>query len=325
MKDEKRRKVEYRYFEMSADSYVIGLLRGEGGQRWAHQKEDRLHLHNYMEIGYCCGGKGKLTIGDQSCRYGEQTLCLVPPNVPHVTCPEEALCVWEYLVIDAGGLLKHMLGPDRLDFVEKTVEEVHIKGWVLEKKNQEPLGSMVLALLGELREMREYYEESVKGLLLMLLMQIARMNLLQGGQGTGSKDRGREMILPALEYISRCYNQDLSIGCLAKRCCISETHFRRVFCRVMDMAPAKYINFVRIFMACELLHKTDLTIREIGVLAGFPTLSTFQRNFKRQTGVSPKLWRKHPRREGIQEMVEFAQFAVVSENTESSNDGIICT
>lgn len=317
--------MEYRYFEMSADSYVIGLLRGEGGQSWAHQKEDRLHLHNYMEIGYCYRGKGKLTIGDQSFRYGEQTLCLIPPNVPHVTCQEEPLCLWEYLVIDAVGLLNHMFGRESPGFVEKAVEEIHRRNRVLEKKDREPLKSMVLALLGELREMREYYEESVKGLLLMLLMQIARMNLLQGSPDTGSKDRGREMILPALDYISKCYNQDVSIGSLAKLCCISETHFRRVFCAVMDVTPAKYINFVRIFMACELLRKTDLAIREIAVMTGFSTLSTFQRNFRCQTGVSPRLWRKHPHKEGIQKMVENAQFSIGSENIESSGNSIICT
>lgn len=325
MKGENRRKVEYRYFEMSADSYVIGLLRGEEGQRWAHQKVDRLHLHNYMEIGCCYGGKGKLTIGSQSCRYGEQTLCLIPPNVPHVTCSEEPLCLWEYLVIDVVGFMNHMFGQESPDFVEKTVEEIHRRSWVLENKDCEPLENMVLALLGELREMREYYEESVKGLLLMLLMQIARMNLLLGSQDISSKDRGREMILPALDYISKCYNRDISIGSLAKLCCISETHFRRVFCAVMDITPAKYINFVRIFMACELLRKTDLTIREIGALAGFPTLSTFQRNFKSQTGVSPKLWRKYPYKEGIQEMVENAQFSIGSENIEPSGNSIICT
>lgn len=288
MKNETCKKAEYRYFEMSANSYVIGLL-NIGKWRRSYGKDDHAHMHNYMEIGYCHQGGGRIAIGDRSYRYEKGALCILPPSQPHVTIYEGKGNSWEYLVIDVEGFLNHVLGPDRRGFAGRTAEEIYKKEWILEQKDCGELGAMVKELLKELGNRGEYSEEYVRGCLLALLMEIARMNLGQGSP----ENRRRELLSPALAYIRKNYRQDIRIEDLAKLCCISETHFRRLFGTVMDTSPVRYINLVRISTACELLKRTDFAIREIGVMTGYPTLSTFQRNFKAMTGIQPGIWRKH--------------------------------
>lgn len=63
----------------------------------------------------------------------------------------------------------------------------------------------------------------------------------------------------------------------------------------MHMGPLEYINTVRIQNACEMLRRTDDTVANIAYKCGFFTLSTFNRNFKHSTGVSPVEWRKQPK------------------------------
>ena len=292
MKDRKRAKVEYRYFEMSVDAYVIGLL-NMGELRRHYNEEDRVHLHNYMELGYCYGGDGKIVMGNQTLRFGKGTLCIVPPGQPHVTIGEDGKYSWEYLVVDVAGFLSHLFAPDRLEFAGRTADLIHQRAWVLEPKEYGQLGEMAAELLWELGTKGEYYEESVRGRLLTLLMEIARFNLRKRGNGVVWEHRYREMLSPALRYIREHYSRDIRISDLARECCASETHFRRCFGEVMNMPPARYINLVRISMACELLRGTGFAIREIGAMTGYPTLSTFQRNFKSLTGIQPGLWRKH--------------------------------
>ena len=60
----------------------------------------------------------------------------------------------------------------------------------------------------------------------------------------------------------------------------------------MQMAPAEYINLVRIRMSCELMQKTNDPMSVIANRTGFDVLSTFNRNFKKIMGVSPSEWRR---------------------------------
>lgn len=73
---------------------------------------------------------------------------------------------------------------------------------------------------------------------------------------------------------------------------LSESHFRRVFEEVMNMKPLDYVNMVRVDKACGMMAKKDLSMEELSYRVGYQTQSTFNRNFKRLTGYSPKQWKK---------------------------------
>ena len=60
------------------------------------------------------------------------------------------------------------------------------------------------------------------------------------------------------------------------------------------MSPLEYINLVRVQSACNYLKNTDEAMSDIAAKCGFTTPSTFNRNFKQITGISPSEWRKRP-------------------------------
>jgi AraC-like DNA-binding protein len=78
---------------------------------------------------------------------------------------------------------------------------------------------------------------------------------------------------------------------LAHSCGMSESYFRKVFERYMNMKPMDYVNFIRIQKGCILLRKTDLTVALISDQIGYESVSTFIRNFKRIIGCTPNKWR----------------------------------
>ena len=49
---------------------------------------------------------------------------------------------------------------------------------------------------------------------------------------------------------------------------------------------------IRLMMAEQLLHDTALSVLEISERCGFPCLSTFNRQFLRRSGISPREFRK---------------------------------
>ena len=75
-------------------------------------------------------------------------------------------------------------------------------------------------------------------------------------------------------------------------CGLSESHFRRLFETSMHMKPADYLNMVRIDEACRLIRRSDYSMDRIGITVGYDTPSTFIRNFRKLTGMTPNEWRK---------------------------------
>ena len=73
---------------------------------------------------------------------------------------------------------------------------------------------------------------------------------------------------------------------------MSAGHFRRLFSGAFGKGPKAYLNDYRISMAGNLLRSTDKKILEVALDCGFPTLSCFNRQFKKKTGIAPRKFRK---------------------------------
>ncbi|MDO9510434.1 MAG: helix-turn-helix transcriptional regulator [Bacteroidales bacterium] len=74
---------------------------------------------------------------------------------------------------------------------------------------------------------------------------------------------------------------------LAMEASLSVFHFSRLFKTVFDRSPCHYLMEVRIKEACRLLRCTNLTVADIGLMAGFPEQSNFSRAFRQITGQNP--------------------------------------
>ncbi|MBC8041627.1 MAG: helix-turn-helix transcriptional regulator [Opitutaceae bacterium] len=100
-----------------------------------------------------------------------------------------------------------------------------------------------------------------------------------------------ERLAPALSWIARNYAEPTDIGALARRCGLSEPHFRRLFLRTLGRTPLNYWHDLRLSMAASLLRGTTHSILEIGQLVGFESPSSLNRQFRARYGKSPRAWR----------------------------------
>lgn len=86
--------------------------------------------------------------------------------------------------------------------------------------------------------------------------------------------------------------EDIGGKDFARACNLSETHMRRIFIESANITPSEYLNLVRIKKACEMLAKENCSIEKVSNSVGYPVISTFMRNFKKITGISPNAWRR---------------------------------
>jgi AraC family transcriptional regulator len=100
-----------------------------------------------------------------------------------------------------------------------------------------------------------------------------------------------DKILDAMRFIAVNLHQNLSVGLLADRANQNIEHFSRSFERHTGMRPSTYITEKRIEKAKHMIATTRVLYSEIAELAGFRSLSSFSRAFKKITKLSPRQYR----------------------------------
>jgi transcriptional regulator GlxA family with amidase domain len=106
----------------------------------------------------------------------------------------------------------------------------------------------------------------------------------------------REPLRELQEWIPDNLDGDLSVPALAGRACMSRRNFARAFRRETGMTPAAYVEAARVERARMALESGDLPVETIARQAGFGTVETMRRAFRRRLGVSPVDYRQRFRR-----------------------------
>lgn len=95
-----------------------------------------------------------------------------------------------------------------------------------------------------------------------------------------------------ISYINDHYTENFSLEDIAAASGFSKFHFSRLFRQYTGFTFCSYIYHRRIMAAEELLAQPDLSITEIAMQSGFPSISTFNRVFRQQKNCSPTEYRE---------------------------------
>ncbi len=285
----KRERIEFRYYNMPEGSYVLPML-GEGWVlEYGKGLGRMLHFHNYLEIGYCYSGDGVLLIEDEEYRYAGGVFTVIPEKIPHTTISSPGnLCRWEFLFVDVKSFLQNEFTLRKLSASE-LLQKIGKKGYFLECAQHPKLSGIVRDMIGECREQKKYWKESLKGLIYELLIGILRLDEEQ--ESPTKEQKLNVCVKEAMHYVEEHFAEDIHIRDLAGSCGLSESRFRKLFEEGINMKPADYLNMVRIEKACALIRQGDLSMEEVAYRSGYPTSSTFHRNFRRFTDMTPNEWK----------------------------------
>jgi len=97
-------------------------------------------------------------------------------------------------------------------------------------------------------------------------------------------DRFAELV----PWIMRNLNEDLSVNVLARRACMSPSHFNRAFKSVFGSTPAEFVENLRLNEAKRRLSVPKRTLDTIAASVGFSDRDRFRRAFERRFGAKPR-------------------------------------
>ena len=95
----------------------------------------------------------------------------------------------------------------------------------------------------------------------------------------------------AIAHIQKNYSGDMNLEGIANKMNISKYHFCRTFKKRVGMSPKKFITYIRMKAAKELLKK-NMSISMIAAEVGYNDISSFIEQFKKYTGMTPSVFKK---------------------------------
>ncbi len=109
--------------------------------------------------------------------------------------------------------------------------------------------------------------------------------------GVSSGTAAHRMIL-VTDYIKKNLTaDDLSQSAMARLAGVSKEYFSRMFRSITGMNYSRWLNTIRMEKATELLADPALSLTEVAMHAGFQSISSFNRVFREEKGMSPREYR----------------------------------
>ncbi|MCE4956636.1 transcriptional regulator AryK [Macrococcoides caseolyticum] len=158
--------------------------------------------------------------------------------------------------------------------------------------NTVPMLKNALAKIGivYLRKSQYYklfIEQEIMSLLMLLIKYVPKMQ--QDVLFSSESDVRLERVC---RFIDTHYDQPITLQDMADFVQLSPAYLSKLFTRKMNIGFNQYVNDVRLEHVMQDLIHTDDTMIEIALQNGFTNAALLSRTFKKQTGMSPREYRK---------------------------------
>lgn len=269
-------------------SFFIGIYQNE-------LNKSTWHYHNNYEISFITKGAGKRIVADSIEDFYPGDLVFIGRKLPHVWIPDkEYQAVSDrklemvFLQFTTDILFPQMLMLPEFKNVKKALEQsdrgIRITGDTLHKVSEIMLQ---LPYLEKLERMLQFYR----------LMNIIGSS--ETGIPLASEDYIKKRFEPANKRISTIheyflgnYREEVNLTQLASMVNMAEGSLCRFFKEKAGCTPFEYLNRIKIDFACKFLLNEDLSITEVALESGFNNLSHFNKQFKRNIGMTPTEYKR---------------------------------
>ena len=252
-----------------------------------------IHWHNEFEINRLISGKGEFLCGDKRYPCNAGDIVIIPPDALHTIYPTTLDSLHYDTLVFNSSMLYSSIGERSYNELilplisGKIMIYPRIDSSIPEYNNLITFTDLVFKYAKNSGAINDLL---LKSNLLHIFGTILKNHLYYEVK-TSSKNV-LHTIRPALEYIRKNYNKNISINELAKISHISPSYFMGCFKNATGISAVEYICQLRIKTACELIRDSENNISDIALECGFSNLSNFNRQFKEHLGITPSEYKK---------------------------------
>ena len=128
-----------------------------------------------------------------------------------------------------------------------------------------------------------------KIILLQFILEMWKKGFVIENDTSGRNTVEKEMI----SYIQQSFTGEISLKEFGEQFHLSEKYVSQYFKEHFHITLSKYVTYLRLEHAKQLLQNSDIPVTEVAMLSGYQNVSYFIRSFKKTYGVSPLKYRKN--------------------------------
>lgn len=255
------------------------------------------HFHDYMEIMYAFKGSCNVLLVDEKISLTEGNILIIDKRTRHRVEEVEKGTIILNLVLKKDYFTNHLLV--RLSkkslitnfMLQSSKKQKFEKSFLLflTQKKDEPC-SILAKILCEYYNMREFSEEIIDSLMILLFIELIRGQYVE--KTTENKISDKYTTIDFLQYIEKNYREDN----LEKMAIYFNYHPNYLSQRLKNETGKSYMNLLQVqkmTVATVLLANTNLSVEEIVDEIGYSSLSFFYKKFKVLFGKTPKKFREN--------------------------------
>ncbi|MCL2254046.1 MAG: AraC family transcriptional regulator [Lachnospiraceae bacterium] len=248
-----------------------GLLNGK--DNWSNG----VHRHNFCEIMYISTGEGAITVDNREYPVSTGDIIVYNTGIFHEErCTGDELKILFFAIdnLCIAGMRDGCIVPDDACPVFKS------------GSYDDVFKTFLSVMVTELSEKEAHYKSISTSIATLFCYYILRLYEVKPEQSPYMNICDK-----AKKYLDENFHKEISLVSLAGAFHISKYYFVRIFKEHIGLSPMKYLLFVRIEAAKDLLISTDMPIAKIGESVGYDNVTAFNRVFKSSENISPSEYR----------------------------------
>lgn len=253
----------------------------------------RLHWHSFFELGVCTAGSGIFYFEGKSYDYAAGDIFLVNNLEKHGAAAKPGtdtqfrffLFLPELFLEGGAAWEAECLLPFRYDsacFCNRIAGD---------SPEGQILNPLLDALWTDANGQRPGRERLIRARLRLVLAELCSLLRLDESPATAEGLAEYLRLRPALSYIDAHFSEHLIQKEISALCFLSESRFRHLFRRQMNMSFQEYVAKLRYLEARRRIASGVGSISEAVREAGFSNPYSFYRMFQENEGVTPRVWR----------------------------------
>ncbi len=294
----------------------------------ARMSKWHLYAHDMIEVGMITEGRGFHYILNRAipCEAGD--IYITPADIPHgyfLAGGGERMTVRRLFLDLADWFDEDVARPGTPRYCYGAFHDNAVTACArLDAKTQAEVGSYYDGIVEELSLGKSEWRNAVKAQLSLLLILLGRYmsDTIQNIPNMQQKEW--RLVSPAIRMMHERFAESaLTLEAIADTLYVSKSHLSRVFGSVMGKSFSQYLRNIRLFHACELLKRTDLTVEEVVERCGLRDVPTFYRSFHAYTDKTPHQYRTEHKKTNIKEKTIVVILSEISENLQKGKAKVV--
>jgi len=242
------------------------------------------HWHNAVEVIIPLHNGFTVTVGGTDYHLNEKEIIIIPPGELHSMPAQEGRRIIfqcdNSIISDIPALEALLPVFSEAFYITPNVSK---ELYILSRKS-------ILDIYSEYYSKSTLADVKIYLCLINMITAVREFQLTQAADAFSGEMAGREdskKFNMVMKYINQNYMFEIPLEKIADIAGYSKYHFPRIFKKYNNVSYIQYINGKRIKAAERLLIDPALSVTEVAMRAGFSSLTTFNRAFKKAKNCTP--------------------------------------